>query len=73
MNNMMKFLKWERGGGNSCSERIQENDTPVWLKSSAPKILAILNGSFDPALADDPALDSDDAAEILFFIERLRK
>jgi tetratricopeptide (TPR) repeat protein len=34
-------------------------------------IVAILNGSRDPALADDPALDGVDAAEVLFLIERL--
>ena len=32
---------------------------------------AILNGSRDPALADDPALDYADAAEVLFLIHRL--
>ncbi|MCI5211965.1 MAG: hypothetical protein D3910_25020 [Candidatus Electrothrix sp. ATG2] len=31
----------------------------------------VLNGSRDPALADDPALDYDDAAEVLFLMERL--
>ncbi len=36
-------------------------------------VVTILNGSRDTALADDPALDYDDAAEILFFIERLGK
>jgi tetratricopeptide (TPR) repeat protein len=34
-------------------------------------MVAILNGSRDPALADDPALDYDDAAEVLWLIERL--
>ena len=34
-------------------------------------ITAILTGSPDPALADNPALDYADAAEILFLIERL--
>jgi len=49
----------------------QEKDTPGWLKISAPKFLAILKGSRDTSLADDPALDYADAAEILFLIERL--
>jgi len=31
----------------------------------------ILNGAHDPALADDPALDYADAAEVLFLIHRL--
>jgi len=33
---------------------------------------AILAGSRDPALADDPALDYDHAAEILLLLDRLR-
>lgn len=40
-------------------------------KQLMQEVLAILSGSPDPALADDPALDYDDAAEILFLIERL--
>jgi hypothetical protein len=36
-------------------------------------VVTILSGSRDPALADDPALDYADAAEILFLIERLEK
>jgi hypothetical protein len=34
-------------------------------------MVAILNGSRDLALADDTALDFDDAAEVLFLIDRL--
>jgi hypothetical protein len=34
-------------------------------------LLAVLNGSRDAALADDPALDYDNAAELLFLMERL--
>ncbi len=34
-------------------------------------VATILNGSPDPALADNPALGYADAAEILFLIERL--
>lgn len=34
-------------------------------------LLTILTGSRDPALADDPALNYADAAEVLFLIERL--
>jgi len=50
---------------------MQSKDTPDWLKVSAPKILAILNGSRDSSLADDPALYYADAAEILFLIHQL--
>ncbi|KAA3660393.1 MAG: tetratricopeptide repeat protein, partial [Calditrichaeota bacterium] len=35
-------------------------------------VQTILNGSRDTALADDPALNYSDAAEILFLIERLK-
>ncbi len=34
-------------------------------------MLAIFNGSRYPALADDPALDYADAAEILFLLARV--
>ncbi|MBE0671386.1 MAG: tetratricopeptide repeat protein [Anaerolineales bacterium] len=46
-------------------------DTPDWIKVLAPKILAILGGSRDVELGDDPALYYADAAEVLFLIERL--
>jgi tetratricopeptide (TPR) repeat protein len=49
----------------------QAPNTPGFLKRLIPKLIQIINGSRDPALADDPALDYDDAAEILFLIERL--
>ncbi|MBT3389954.1 MAG: tetratricopeptide repeat protein [Chloroflexi bacterium] len=46
-------------------------DTPDTLKLLMNAIVAILNGSRDPALGDDPALNYADAAEVLFLIERL--
>lgn len=46
-------------------------DTPDWIKVLAPKILAILGGSRDVELGNDPALYYADAAEVLFLIERL--
>jgi|GEM_PF-194705 len=36
-----------------------------------PKLQAILHGVRDPALAADPALDFDDAAELLLLLERV--
>ncbi len=41
------------------------------LKQLIQAMVAILNGSRDPALADDPALNYADAAEVLFLLERL--
>ncbi|PSN78313.1 hypothetical protein C8B47_17490, partial [filamentous cyanobacterium CCP4] len=52
-------------------ELINNLKVPVPRKKLIQAMVAILNGSRDPALADDPALDYDDAAEVLFFIERL--
>jgi hypothetical protein len=49
----------------------QSPDTENWLKVASPKYLAVLQGSRDRALADDNALDYDDAAEVLFLLERL--
>jgi len=48
-----------------------EADTPAWLKAMLPKLHAILEGDRDPALAADPALDYDDAAELLLLLETL--
>jgi len=41
------------------------------LRALAPPLLAILDGSRDPALATDPALDYDDAAELTLLLEQL--
>jgi tetratricopeptide (TPR) repeat protein len=52
-----------------CNELLQLADQPNAsdsLKQLIQAMVAILNGSRDPALADDPALDYDDAAEVLF-------
>ena len=57
----------------SLSRILDDKDAPEWVKNFVPKVLAILNGSCNPTLANDPALDYDDAAEILFLIERLKK
>jgi tetratricopeptide (TPR) repeat protein len=45
--------------------------TPGSLKQLIQAMITILDGSCDPALADDPGLNYADAAEILFFMERL--
>jgi tetratricopeptide (TPR) repeat protein len=46
-------------------------DFPASRKQLIQATVAILNGSRDPALADDPALYYGDAAEVLFLIQRL--
>ncbi|ASC70176.1 hypothetical protein XM38_011060 [Halomicronema hongdechloris C2206] len=46
-------------------------EIPDSRKQLIQAVVAILNGSRDAALADDSALDYDDAAEVLFLIERL--
>ncbi len=53
------------------TEIADEDDTPDWLKAAAPKFLTVLNGSRDPALADDLGLGYADAAEVLFLMERM--
>ena len=47
------------------------SDKPAYLRPVLVALRAILAGNRDPALADDPALDYDDAAEILLLLERL--
>lgn len=48
-----------------------ESDNPPYLVPVLVALRAILAGNRDPGLADDPALDYDDAAEILLLLERL--
>jgi tetratricopeptide (TPR) repeat protein len=47
------------------------SDSPNWARALIPKLQAILGGARDPALADDLALEYDDAAEVLLLLERL--
>lgn len=53
------------------AELTNNPEAPDSLKQLIQAMVAILNGSRDPALADDAALDYSDAAEVLFLIERL--
>ena len=48
------------------------SDLPAYLQPVLPALEAILQGSRDPALAEDPALDYDDAAELRLLLERLK-
>ena len=48
-------------------------EAPAYLKALIPALKAILNGARDPALADDPNLDFDDAAELQFLLEDLAR
>lgn len=63
------------GDTSELDQRLSQplgEDTPTWARVVFPKLLAVLRGSRDPALADDPALDYDDAAELLLLLEGLR-
>jgi tetratricopeptide (TPR) repeat protein len=46
-------------------------DTPPRARVVFLKVLAVLRGERDPALADDPELGYDDAAELLLLLESL--
>jgi tetratricopeptide (TPR) repeat protein len=46
-------------------------ETPPWARVAFPKLLAVVRGERDPALADDPALDYDDAVELRLLLETL--
>ena len=48
-----------------------DEDTQPWVRAVFPKVLAVLRGERDPALAADPALDYDDAAELMLLLEAL--
>lgn len=55
-------------------ERLRKYSSPLappYLLVLAPKLLAILDGMRDPGLADDPALDYDDAVELKLLLELL--
>jgi tetratricopeptide (TPR) repeat protein len=45
--------------------------TQDWAKAMVPKLHAILQGSRDPSLAEDPALDFDDTVELRLLLEKL--
>lgn len=49
----------------------RDPNAPRYLRALAPPLLAILDGSRDPALATDPALDYDDAVELTLLLEQL--
>jgi tetratricopeptide (TPR) repeat protein len=49
-----------------------DSDVPPWAQALFPKLIAILQGDRDPALADDPSLDYDDAAELILLLEALK-
>jgi tetratricopeptide (TPR) repeat protein len=49
----------------------QATDTPKFIRALIPKLMQLAIGSRDKALGDDPTLDYDDAAEVLFLIERM--
>ncbi|MCI5197610.1 MAG: tetratricopeptide repeat protein [Candidatus Electrothrix sp. AW5] len=65
----------QQGKGEEMAQELgqlaEADDIPDWLKAAVPLLLAVFNGSRDPALADDPALDYANAAELLFLMERL--
>ena len=49
----------------------RDPNAPPYLRALAPPLLAILDGSRDPALAADPALDYDDAVELTLLLGQL--
>ncbi|HEY3227755.1 MAG TPA: tetratricopeptide repeat protein, partial [Roseiflexaceae bacterium] len=46
-------------------------DAEPWARALIPKLQEILHGARDPALAEDPALEYDDAAELVLLLEGL--
>ena len=49
----------------------EKPDLPAYLQPLIQALQAILSGNRDPALADDPKLDYDDAAELRLLLEEL--
>jgi hypothetical protein len=54
----------------ALSQLAGQSDAPDYLKPLIPALQAILDGSRDPSLADDPNLDYDDA-ELRLLLEDL--
>jgi hypothetical protein len=50
---------------------VSDPDRPDWLKPLASTLQAILRGSRDPALAENPALSYSSAAEVQLLLETL--
>ncbi|MBF0369520.1 MAG: tetratricopeptide repeat protein [Magnetococcales bacterium] len=50
-----------------------DTDYHPYIRALAASLQKIVNGSRDPTLADDPALDYDDAVELKLLLERLRE
>lgn len=47
-------------------------NAPPWAQALIPKLQAILGGAREPGLAADPALDYDDAVEVMLLLGGLR-
>ncbi|HLM56554.1 MAG TPA: tetratricopeptide repeat protein [Pyrinomonadaceae bacterium] len=47
-------------------------NAPPWVRAVFPKVLAVLRGERDPALAEDSELDYDDAVELMLLLEGLK-
>jgi hypothetical protein len=54
----------------SCARR-SKTELSKEAQVLVAKLQAVLHGSRDPALAEDAALDYDDAAELVLLLERV--
>jgi hypothetical protein len=61
-----------RAFGQALIELAARPNNPAYLTPVLAALRTILAGSRDSALADDPALEYDDAAEILLLLEQLK-
>ncbi|MEO1393287.1 MAG: tetratricopeptide repeat protein [Cyanobacteria bacterium J06634_5] len=53
------------------TQAAMDEASPDWIKRFAPKLLAVIRGEDEVALAEDGELDYEEAAEVLFLRERL--
>jgi tetratricopeptide (TPR) repeat protein len=61
------------GPARRVLDQLSGPDAPPWAQALVPKLHAILHGDRRPALAEDPALDYDDAVELQLLLEGLRQ
>jgi hypothetical protein len=57
--------------GAELGQLVEHSDLPAWEKVLIPTLQAILDGSRDPAPADNADLDYTDAVEVRLLLETL--
>jgi tetratricopeptide (TPR) repeat protein len=68
---MQAIQQWTTSEAEQRLAELSRANRPPWFTALLAKLHAILRGDRDPALADDPDLYYDDAAELQLLLQRL--